>query len=249
MTQATTSTLSAVTETDRRASRYVTGVYVQMMMGVAVTALVAYALVASGVMMMLATQGGSAFTWGVFLLQIGTVLMFGPMMQRASLPAVKGLFFFYAAITGVTVGYAGLVYQLGTMMSVFLVASMAFGGLAMFGYVTKRNLGVVGTFCMQALWMVIGMSLLYAVGSMFPAASAYMPALNITTGLIGTVVFAGLTAYESQRLRETAYSLAANGSTERSLGIYTTAGALTMYLNFVNLFFSLLRLTGGGGKR
>ncbi len=229
---------------DVRASALISGVYVQMTAGILLTALVAYALIITGLINVLVFEGGSAAMWGVIILQFGTVMMFGPMARSQSAGKLKALFFFYAAITGITVGFVSLAYTMNSILNVFFAASMAFSGLAMFGHVTKRNLGMVGTFCLQALWMVIGMSLLQAVASYFPSASSFIPALNTMTGLLGIVVFSGLTAYESQAVRKSAYSLADRGALETQVSIYTTSSALTMYLNFVNLFFSLLRLSG-----
>jgi len=231
-------------DVDVRASKYITGVYVQMMLGVMVTALTAYALVTTGIMMDIAVAGGSMVIWGIFILQMGTVMMFRPMAQTASPAKLQGLFYFYTLVTGVTVGYVGLIYTAASIMNVFAAAALAFGGLAAFGHVTKRSLGVVGTFCLQALWMTIGLSLLYAVSGMIPFLRPFAQTLNLTTGLLGVLVFSGLTAYESQRLKENAYTLAQGSIDERGLSAYTTSGALMMYLNFVNLFFSLLRLFG-----
>ena len=244
MQNTTTLPFGAKSEVDARASSFVTGVYQQMMAGVLLTALVAYALVVTGVMREIAMVGGSAAMWGIIILQFGTIMMFQPMVRSQSAGKLKGLFFFYAAITGLTLGYVGLAYTFASIINVFFAASFAFGGLAIFGHVTKRNLGMVGTFCLQALWMVIGMSVIQMIASYFPAAASFIPAWNMTTGLLGVVVFSGLTAYESQLVRQTAYSLADRNAGETSVSIYTSASALTMYLNFMNLFFSILRLTG-----
>ncbi len=229
---------------DVRASALISGVYLQMTAGVLLTGLVAYALVVTGLIDVIAFQGGRAAMWGVIILQFGTIMMFGPLAASQNAGKLKALFFFYAAITGITVGYVTLIYTMTSILNVFFSASLAFSGLAMFGHVTKRNLGVVGTFCLQALWMVIAMSLIQAVLSYFPSASGIIPAMNTMTGLLGVVVFSGLTAYESQAVRQSAYSMADRGIGGTQVSIYTTSSALTMYLNFVNLFFSLLRLFG-----
>ncbi len=228
-----------------RASRYMTGVYVQMMLGILVTALIAYALMVSGMMYQLAVNGGQGLVWGIFILQLGSLFMFRPLAQRAAPGAVKALFFFYSAITGVTMGYIGLAYSAASIVNVFGATSLAFGGLAMYGYMTKRDLGPIGTFLFLALFMTFGLSLFYAVASSFGALAAYMPSLNITLGILGVVVFSGLTAYESQKLRTVALELAKSDASEATISRYTSQGALMMYLNFINLFISLLRLTGG----
>ena len=231
-------------EIDIRAGKYITGVYVRMMLGVLVTALVAFYLVASGLLAQIAMTAGTGFAMGVFLVQLATVLMFRPMMQSASAGKVKALYYFYAAVTGVTVGFVGLVYTAASILNVFVAAAFAFGGLAAYGHTTRRNLGVVGTFCVQALWMTIGLSLVYLLSGFVPFLQPFAASLNITTGILGILVFSGLTAYESQNLSQNAYSLARSNVSETSISMYTTSGAFTMYLNFINLFFSLLRLFG-----
>lgn len=231
-------------EIDVRAGRYVSGVYLYMMLGVMVTALVAYALLGSGLMLSLAVNGGQGFALGIFVLQLGTVLAFRPVAERAGPGAVFGMFFFYSAITGVTVGYAGLIYRLPSIFNCFFAAALAFGGLAGFGHITRRNLGLVGTFCLQALMMMVIFSLVFMVASFFPALRSFLPAMDMSMGIVGLLVFSGLTAYESQRLRETAFNLARSDASEAVITRWTGYGALTMYLNFINLFFSLLRLFG-----
>ena len=231
-------------ELDVRAGKYVTGVYARMMLGVLLTAVVAYGLIVSGLMDQILLAGGSVFALGIFVLQFATVMMFRPMMQSASAGKVKALYYFYAAVTGVTVGFVGMVYTVSSILNVFAAAAFAFGGLAAYGHTTRRNLGVVGTFCVQALWMTVGLSLIYLLSSFVPFLRPFAETLNITTGILGVLVFSGLTAYESQQLSQNAYTLARSPASEATISMYTTSGALTMYLNFINLFFSLLRLFG-----
>ena len=231
-------------QVDVRAGKYITGVYVRMMLGVLLSAAVAYALIASGLMYQIMATAGTGFALGIFVLQFATVMMFRPMVQSASAGKVKALYYFYAAITGVTVGFVGIIYTAASILNIFAAAAFAFGGLAAFGYSTKRNLGVVGTFCVQALWITIGLSLIYMLSSFVPFLRPFAQTLNITTGILGVLVFSGLTAYESQMLSQKAYSLARSNADEGTISLYTTSGALTMYLNFINLFFSLLRLFG-----
>ena len=231
-------------EVDARASRYVSGVYLYMMLGVMVTALVAYSLLASGIMLNLAVGGGSGFALGVFAAQFLTLMAFRPISQGAKPGAAMAMFFFYAALSGVTVGYAGLAYQLTSILNCFAIAALAFGGLAAFGHVTKRQLGMVGTFCMQALFMLVLFSLVFVVASFFPAMRAFLPAMDRTLAIVGLLVFSGLTAWESQMVRQTGYSLATSEASDSAIARYTAHGALTMYLNFLNLFLSLLRLFG-----
>lgn len=235
---------SVRSEIDVRAGRYMRGVYLLMASGVALTGLVAYTLLLTGAMQSLALVGGSAFAWGVFGVQLLTIFAFGPMARSASMGKLYALFYFYAAVTGVTLGFAGLVYTAASMVNVFFMAALGFGGLVIFGQVTKRSLGVVGTFATQALLMLIGFSLLFAVLNMVPALSPYLPSMDFGLSVVGILVFSALTAYESQKVRKAAYELADRSISASDEGRYTVFFALNMYLNFINLFLNALRLFG-----
>lgn len=231
-------------EIDVRASRYMRGVYLLMASGVALSGLVAYTLLATGLMPSLIATGGQAFAWGVFGVQLLTLLAFGPIAQNASIGLLYGLFYFYAAVTGITLGFAGMVYSAASMINVFFMAAFAFAGLVVFGQFTKRSLGVIGTFASQALLMLLAMSLIFAIMTMVPAAAPYLPSLDFGLASIGIVIFAGLTAYESQKVRRMAYDLAERTVSDATEARYTVMFALNMYLNFINLFLNALRLFG-----
>ena len=215
-----------------------------MCLGVLVTAFVAYALLATGTLQSMIQTGGNGMMLGVMALQFGTIMAFRPLCLRLSPAGTRALFFFYAAITGWTLGVVALIYTMASLLNVFVTAALAFGGIAVFGHVTKRSLGMVGTFCLQALWMTFFFGLFYVVAQYIPFFASYMPSMNITLGLLGVAVFSGLTAYEAQKVREVGYQLAQSDADTMSISRYTSFGALSMYLNFINLFFSLLRLMG-----
>lgn len=236
--------LGVKSDVDVRASRYMRGVYLLMASGVALSGLVAYTLLATGLMTSLVMTGGQAFAWGVFGVQLLTLLAFGPIAQNASIGMLYGLFYFYAAVTGVTLGFAGMVYSAASMVNIFFMAAFAFAGLVVFGQFTKRSLGVVGTFASQALLMLLAMSLIFAVLTLVPAAAPYLPSLDFGLASIGIVVFAGLTAYESQKVRRMAYELAEQTVSDQTEARYTVIFALNMYLNFINIFLNALRLFG-----
>jgi FtsH-binding integral membrane protein len=114
---------------------------------------------------------------------------------------------------------------------------MGFIALALFGTFTKKNLGFMGTFLMMGLFMVIGASLV----NIF----LHSPMLSTFTGWVGILVFSGLTAYDSQRIRQESYAISASsGFNQEMMGKYMILHALTMYLNFINLFISLLSIFG-----
>jgi FtsH-binding integral membrane protein len=148
------------------------------------------------------------------------------------------MFLLYASITGVTFAMIMAVYPIGNVVALFAVAAVGFAGLAVFGAVTKKNLGFMKTFLFMGLFMVIGASII----NIF----IHSEILRSFTGWAGILVFSGLTAYDSQRIREGAYQLAFDGAgNSPALSKFMIFGALTMYLNFINLFISLLQIFGG----
>jgi FtsH-binding integral membrane protein len=145
------------------------------------------------------------------------------------------LFLIYASLTGVTLSVISLVYTQESIASAFFTTAAGFAGLSAFGYFTKRNLGPVGNFCQMGLWGLVGFSIL----------SIFFPSLMGSTaskvyGLVGIVVFAGLTAYDTQVIKDMA--LQSRTAEESHKG--AILGALKLYLDFVNLFLFLLRMTG-----
>src|SRR5262245_45936939 len=102
-------------EIDVRAGRYINGVYLQMMWGVLLTALVAYGLVVTDALRLMLVSYGSGLAWGIFAIQLGTIVLFRPMSAKMGAGGARMLFFFYCAITGVTVGIAALMFTLASL--------------------------------------------------------------------------------------------------------------------------------------
>ena len=223
------------------ASKIVASVYGWMGLGVGITAMVGVGTVASGLLQTLMASGSFTFP-GLMILQIGLVMVLSFAAPKLSVGAARGLFLAYSALTGLTLSTLMLVYTAASLGGVFIAAAAAFGGLALYGAVTKKNLGFLGTFLFMGLLMVVGLGLV----NMF-VHSAILYSLGSWMGLL---VFSGLTAYDSQRITQMAYGQTQEGSygmpatvaagTDK-LVIY---GALSMYLNFINLFLSLLRIFG-----
>lgn len=162
------------------------------------------------------------------------VLLIGQFAVRQSPRASGVIYWLVVALFGASLGDIALIYQLGSIFSTFLITAAAFGGLSLVGYTTKRDLTGFGSFLMIGLFGLI----IASVVNIF----LHSGALNFAVSVIGVLIFAGLTAFDTQRLKMTYYRL---GGDQASLAIATNYGALSLYLDFLNLFLFLLRLFGG----
>jgi len=207
---------------------FMAGVYRWMTVGLAVTGVVAWYLVANP--QLLAQVWG--FKWVLFIAQLGLVVVLSAAVTRLSFGLAAGMFLTYAALTGVTFGVLFYAYTTGSIASAFIITAGAFLALSLYASTTKRDLSGWSTFLFMGL---IGVVIASVVQIFWPS-----PMLNFVTGCAGVVVFAGLTAYDTQKLR--AFRLQAGAEGVAALSI---VGALTLYLDFINLFISLLRVFGG----
>jgi len=178
---------------------------------------------------------------------LGTIIRFAPLAiilvsmfaLRNPSPAMSG-FLYWAIVTTIGAG-AGiwlLIYTGTSVASMFLITAMAFGILSLIGYTTKRDLTGMGSFLIVGLFGIIIASLV----NMF----LHLPAISFIVNILGVLIFAGLIAYDTQRLKMTYYQL---GGDQASMGVATNYGALSLYLDFINLFQFLLMLFGGGSRR
>lgn len=216
-------------------ARFMTRVYGWMSSGVALTALVSYYAAQSAAFMELILTNKPVF-YGLIIAQLVSVLTFSFMIRKLNAFAAAILYFLYAGLTGLTLSVIFMVYTQASLMEVFLLTSVSFAGLSFFGLVTKKDLGPVGSFCMMGLFGLVGYGLLTFF---FP--SLYSEKGSLITAGIGVVVFAGLIAYDTQKIK--AMNIIGNEGTDedRKEAIH---GALVLYLDFINLFLSLLRLMG-----
>lgn len=207
--------------------------YRWMSLGLATTAVVALG-VAHSPDMLDALLGNRIFFYVLLFGQLGLVVALSSMAARLSTVAAAALFFAYAALTGVTFSTLFLVYTASSIAGTFFVTAGSFAGLSVFGSVTKTDLSAVGRFGLFALIGII----IASVANMFLHSSGLEWALTFG----GVLVFAGLTAYDTQRLR----ALFERGEVHGNLPI---VGALTLYLDFINMFLFLLRILGGRRDR
>ncbi|HYL41579.1 MAG TPA: Bax inhibitor-1/YccA family protein, partial [Candidatus Binatus sp.] len=169
--------------------------------------------------------------------QLALVVVISWGIRRMSATVALGLFFVYAASLGLTIGLivVAAAYPPQSVVAAFLTASGMFGGAAVYGLTTRRSLAGIGGFLMMAL---IGL-IVASVVNIFLASSGFAWALS----LVGVVIFTALTAYHVQMIQRGALVLG-TGSVEKA----AVLGALSLYLDFVNLFLMLLRLFGGGRR-
>jgi FtsH-binding integral membrane protein len=215
---------------DERVSAFLRGVYGWMFGGLLVTAAVALATASSPALVQTLVSNRILF-FGLFIAELALVCVVSAKVETLSPTASAGLFLLYSALNGITLSLILLVYTGGSIVTAFLTTAGMFGGLALYGTVTKRSMDGIGSFAMMGLFgVIIAMLVNFFLKS---------PALNFVLSVACVIVFTGLTAYDAQRLKRMA--LAVDGP---QAGSYAVSGALSLYLNFINLFLSLLRLFG-----
>lgn len=218
---------------------FMLGVYNKMALGLLLSAALAYAT--SGVpavrdLLYVTTPEGrlAGFTL------LGTAVRFAPLvavlvgMFAMRNPTAKSSGMFYwtiVALIGAGLGFWGLVYTGASVASTFLITAASFGALSLAGYTTKKDLTAFGSFLIVGLF---GLMIASVVGIFF-----HSPALVFLISVVGVFIFAGLIAYDTQRLKMSYYHLAGDGE---AMAVATNYGALSLYLNFINLFQFLLNI-------
>lgn len=229
---------------EQRATKYISDVYLRMTVALIAAAAIGYVSVDSGLLIWGMETLGRGFSMAIFATQLLTVVAFQASIYKMKPMASQLLFAAYAGITGVTLGMVGLIYTLDSIFTVGLASGAGFAALVLFGKMTKRDLGPIGTFCIMGLTMLMVYSLgVWAVSFFAPSAALMATSIKIQ-GIFGCLLFSGLTAYEAQRLKKTAYSLAETDVSDNVLESYVNAGALSMFMSFIGLFLSALRLFG-----
>lgn len=172
--------------------------------------------------------------FGLIILQLGLVFVISGMVNRLSGTVATGLFMLYSALTGLTLSSIFIAYTYSSIASTFVVTAGMFGAMSLYGYTTKRDLSGFGSMLFMGL---IGIVLASLVNIWLKS-----PALMWAITYIGVLVFVGLTAYDTQKLKAMGEQL--NADDKDSFRKYAIVGALTLYLDFINLFLMLLRIFG-----
>lgn len=215
---------------DERVTAFLRSVYGWMCAGLGITALVAFFVSQSPELVVTIGRNKLLF-WGLMIAQLGIVFFLSARVEKIAAGTASLLFVLYSALTGVTFGFILLAFTGESVATTFLVCAGMFGALAMYGTTTSRSLAGWGQFLFMGL---IGVVLASFVG-IFWQNSGFQFVLSF----IGVIVFTGLTAYDAQRLKAMAVALPSG-----QVGSYAIVGALTLYLDFINLFLMLLRFTG-----
>jgi uncharacterized protein len=220
---------AAAREIDVGLRQYMLRVYDYMAGGLGLTGLVAYAAVATGFYQQIV---GTPLIWLVMLAPLGLVLVLGFGIQRMSAGAAQAAFWTYAALMGLSLAGIFLVFTGASIARVFFISGATFAAMSLYGYTTRRDLSQVGSFLVMGLIGII----LASVVNIFIASSA----LQFAVSVIGVIVFTGLTAWDTQRIKE----VYLESDPSDVLAKKALMGALTLYLDFINLFVMLLQLTG-----
>jgi hypothetical protein len=221
-------------------------VYNYMAVGVALTGVVAWlayqaaggeAIRISGRYLSGATPFGQAILsgplmWVLLFAPLGLVFFLSFRISHLQASTARLLFFVYAAVIGLGLTPIFIVYTSGSLARVFFLAAASFGALSLWGYTTQRSLSAMGSFLMMGLF---GLLLAMLVNVFWPSG-----ALQFAISVLGVLIFAGLTAWDTQRIKEM-YSVMDDGTVA---GRKAVMGALTLYLDFLNMFLFLLRLFG-----
>jgi uncharacterized protein len=216
-------------ELDLGLRQYMLRVYNFMAGGLLVTGLVAFAAVTTGFYQQLA---GTPLMWVVLLAPLGAVLLLGFRIERMSTGAAQATFWSYAALMGLSLAGIFLVYTGASVARVFFISAATFAAMSLYGYTTQRDLSQLGSFLFMGLIGVVLASLV----NIFIGSSA----LQFMISVIGVLVFTGLTAWDTQRIKEVyVMSDPRDVLTKKAL-----MGALALYLDFINLFVMLLQITG-----
>ena len=229
---------------------YMLRVYNYMLVGLVLTGLTAYSVysmattadpamavakLANGVL--LTSFGRTLYTsplqWLFMLAPLGAVIYINARLQRMSVAGAQSAFWIFAGLMGISFSTIFVIYAASSIAQVFFITAAAFGGLSLYGYTTKTDLSPIGSFLIMGVWgLVIAMFVNFFLMS---------PMIMWVMSVAGVGIFAGLTAYDTQRIKEM-YAVGDDGSLAAKKSIM---GALALYLDFINMFQFLLFLFGG----
>lgn len=204
-------------------------VYGWMAAGLAVSGLVAWYTFESGLYKNIL---GTPWFFGCILAELALVFCISRMINKISAFMATGMFALYAALNGLTLSFIFAAYEIALIQNVFFVTAGMFAGLALWGTFTKNDLTSVGSICGMALWGII----IASIVNMFFGSSGF----DLIISFAGVLVFTGLTMYDAQKIRQIAEH--ENMMDRESLIKIGVVGALSLYLDFINLFLYLLRL-------
>ena len=222
--------LLSAAEIESRA--FIQKVYAWMSAGLAVTGACALYMASDPRMIMALVQNKILF-YGLLIAELGLVVVLSGWVKTMEVGTARLAFLFYAALSGVTLSVIFLIYTRGSIANAFFLTGGMFAVMSGYGYVTKTDLTSMGNFMFMGL---IGVILASVVNWWIKS-----PAIEWALSILSVIIFTGLTAYDTQKIK--AMNVIGNAGTDEDTK-EAISGALTLYLDFINLFLSLLRLTG-----
>jgi len=211
---------------------YMLRIYNYMASGLALTGIVAYAAAAGGADSFIAHIYRSPVMWLIILAPLGLVMLLSFGIQRMQASTAQMVFWLYSGLMGLSLSTIFLVYTGTSIARVFFITAGTFAGMSLYGYTTQRDLSQFGSFLFMGLIGIVLASLV----NIFIASSALQFAISV----IGVIVFTGLTAWDTQRIKEVYLESDPREVTSKK----ALMGALALYLDFINLFVMLLQLVG-----
>ena len=207
-------------------------VYTWMTLALVLTGLTAYGVATSpGIMM--ALYSNSALMWGLVIAEFALVIGISAAINRLSLATATLMFVAYSVINGAMLSSIFMIYTAASIASVFFITAATFAVMALIGYTTKTDLTSVGKLLFMALLGLV----IATIVNMFVGSSA----MRMVCSYVGVLIFVGLTAYDSQKIKNMLMQAPDAGESSQKLALL---GALTLYLDFINLFIYLLRIFG-----
>ncbi len=204
-----------------------------MFLGLSFTAVTAY-VVASNSVLKNAILLNPIVLFALIIVELILVIVLASQVMKLNSGTALGLFFIYSILNGATLSSIFIVYSLGSIATTFVTASLMFGAMALYGYTTKKDLTGWGNFLFMGL---IGLIIAMLINLFFKSVTADF----IISG-IGVIIFVGLTAFNVQKIKQ----FLSIAKTEEDKKKVSVAGALSLYLDFINIFLYLLRFTGRG---
>ena len=212
-------------------NKFYSKIYAFLAMGIGVSALVSYLILNIFPIVLVTLLNSTVLFFGLWLLQIGLVLFLGVRAQKNPTLAISG-FLIYSILNGVTISATLLLYAQATVVSAFVSAAATFGAMALVGMFTKKDLSAMGHAAYSAL---IGIIIAMVINFFFLRSSA----VSFFISILMVLIFAGITAYDNQRIRQVYNETGGQAGT--GIAVFF---ALQLYLDFINLFLAFLRIFG-----
>ena len=205
-------------------------VYLRMFLALLVTAITAYYVAVTPAVTQFVFGSRMVF-WILIIAEFGLVIGLSAALHKMSTTTANVMLLLYAVLNGVTLSSIFFVYQLGSIAFTFFITAGVFLAMSIYGYVTKKDLNTFGSYCVMGLFGII----IATIVNLFVHSST----LEWIVSFIGVGIFMGLTAWDTQKIKESAYAIEPSG-----VGKLAVIGALSLYLDFINMFLYLLRFFG-----